>query len=285
MNNQPFWALPYEGMSSLVVSAEEWTSKDFIAEIRAWPRLPIVLTQPGEQEYSFKLRNFYQRHALWLKYSLLEMNPAEREELRVNLHFNHYAAGKPYADFSLAIRELCRQIYGKSPLLTQPPSFDHLWFLVEYSNYLQMMNHSGLLTGLPYSETGRTALSTDDAITSNHDSIRIYEQALVNNCLETQELSLGQDWRENCLNVLIAETILTAIKNKDRNLKRHCKQFLCSFHDYNAASERENFIIWYLVNGKLTKSTPGGKPIKLPVSEFRRPRGRPIGRQNRKKGL
>lgn len=276
---------PIEGVTKFSIPYHEWTTQAFIQSIRIWPVLPIVVARPGEQIYLAKLRKFYRLHSLWLEYSLIEMNASKREKLRVELQINNYGIGKADADFSIAIRELCRQVYGKSEFFTNAASFEHLWFLVEYSNCRQRMMHPGLLTGIPTTVKAGTVLSADDVINSNQSSIRIYEQALGNNYLETEELPSNEDWLEHFLNILIAQSVKTAIDNKDKDLKRHCMQFLHAFRTYNANLEYSDAPLWLLINGKIIKSLPGAKSIKLPFAKVPKSRGRPIGSQNKKKRI
>lgn len=285
MHIEPFWMAPFEGLNNLPVLIKDWTTQDFIREIRLWTRIPIVLEQFEEQKYLAKLQKIHLCHSLWLEYYLVEMPAYKREELRTIIHFSDCITGKADADFSLAMIEMCRQVFGKSELLTQAPSFEHLWFLGEYSKCLPKISHSGLLTGRPTCKIDNNTFSKDDIITANHESIRIYEQALIDNYLETEQISSNQDWCEEFVNILIAESVTTAIKNRDRDLKQHCRQFLKACRNYNAVIEGENFVVCYFINGQLHKSLPGGKSIPLPSTEAPRSVGRPIGSRNKKKGF
>ncbi len=283
-----FWLAPFENRG-FTTSPSAWTTQDFIAEIQAWPRLPIVLTHSGEKEYLGKLKAHYQNLSTWLEYSLVEMDASEREKLRLIIHFSNCVIAKPDADFSLAIREMCRQVYGKSELLTQSPSYEHLWFLVEYSNCLQMMKHPGLLTGIPTTREDGKVISKGDVQSDNANSIKIYKQALRNGFskknasgLETEEIPPEEDWREHFLNILIAEAVKTAIENQDQDLKQHCMQFLNAFSYYNRDPETSKHQLWHLIDGQLSESIPGRKSKQMLSAKRKRDIGRPIGSRNQK---
>lgn len=278
---------PYEGLKNFSISIEEWRTQDFIRAIGTWPRISILLLEPGEQAFLAKLRTFYSCHSQWLEYYLVEMPASTREELRIKLHFSNCISQKHEADFSLAILNLCQQVYGKSELLTSAPSYEHLFFLAEYSMYIQSTTSSGLTTGFPTKNRNGTVDSFNSMIANNHDTIRLYEKALKNNYLETEEISTDDpDWVEQFLNALIAESVNTAIKNKDRDLKHHCRQFLKAFCHYNATRESgQNTCLWQLINGQLGKSLPGDKPITLPSKKAKGIIGRPRGSLNKKKEI
>jgi len=287
MNDKPFWMVPYEGLKNFSISIEEWTTQDFIRAIGTWPRIHILLLEPGEQIFLTKLRTFYSCHSQWLEYYLVEMPASRREELRIKLHFTNCINQKTDADFSLAILNLCRQVYGKSELLTSAPSYEHLFFLAEYSMYTQNTTSSGLTTGFPAKNRDGEVLSFNSMIANNHDAIRLYEKALKNNYFEIEEISTDDpDWVEQFLNALIAESVNTAIKNRDRDLNYHCRQFLKAFYHYNAARESgQNAFLWQLINGQLGKSLPGDKPIALPSRKVKGIIGRPRGSLNKKKEI
>ncbi len=285
MSNKPFWMVPFEGLENSSISIEEWTTQDFIREISLWPQIPILLHKPGEKNFLADLRTSYSRHSQWLEYYFTEMPASRREELRIKL-LRNCLSQKPNADFSLAIRNLCRQVYGRSAVLTLAPSYEHLWFLAEYSIYQANIMSSGLITKFPAKTRNGKFLSFDSMITANHDSIRVYEKALENNYLEIKKLSTDKsDWVEQFLNALIAESVNTAIKNKDRDLKHHCLQFLKAFKHFNAIRERneQSDFLWQLVDGYLFKSLPGEKPIVLSSEKAKGTLGRRIGSQNKKK--
>jgi hypothetical protein len=282
MNNQyfdDFWLTPFNGTK--FSNPEAWTTQDFIGEIQLWPRLPIVLAYPKEQEYLIRLRKFYCSFSVWLNYSLVEMNASERENLRLIIHFTDDLRVKPDADFSLAIRSLCYQVYGKSKLFTLIPSFEHIWFLVEYSNCQQRIKHSGLLTGFPTTRENGKLLSKDSVTTRNSDSIKIYKKALRHGLLDTEKISPDHYWGEYFLNILIAESVKTALENQDEDLKHHCMEFLNSFSYYNRLLGGSTYQLSVLINGQETKSTVGKKSISL-INNKKHPKGRPIGSQNKK---
>lgn len=287
MNDKPFWMVPYEGLENFSIPIEEWRTQDFIRAISTWPRISILLLEPGEQAFLAELKTSYSWHSQWLEYYLVEMPASRREELRIKLYFSNCISQKTNADFSLAVLNLCRQVYGKSELLTSAPSYEHLFFLVEYSIYLASITSSGLITGFPAKTRDGKVLSFNSMIAANHNAIRVYEKALKNNYLEIEKLSTDNlDWVEQFLNALIAESVNTAIKNKDRDLKHHCRQFLKAFYHFNAIRESgQSDFLWQLINGQLGKSLPGDKPIASPFEKAKGIIGRPRGSLNKKKKL
>ena len=270
-----------------------WSTSDFIRAIREFsPYSPIRLDGKAEKTLRTRYTNHYDALADWLEYSLIEMPVGEREEFRQRVQLTYRVSAKPEADFSIAIRELCRQIHGRDTILSEAPSFEHLWFLAESSNCLLRSRIAGLFTAIPaFFNCGRRVTVANKKETAERNSVFIatFKEALKSGQLEEEELFPNEDWKENFLSILVIEAVKIAIKEDgDGDMSRHSTKFLKSFKDFTPVMSSSNYQGIYLAGdhliepGRCQKAMTASQSLSLCSPSERRSRGRPPKGQERK---
>lgn len=122
------------------------TLREYIGSFETLPeqflkhyRVKPMLLEAKELIDNYK--DFYSGRAAWLKHKLFNYN-LELPPILTQTHWSQY---EPYASISLAMLELSRATWVKSPRLQRfALSSEHLWFLWETSNFLCLVNEAGL---------------------------------------------------------------------------------------------------------------------------------------------
>jgi hypothetical protein len=215
-------------------SPSHWGMNEFIREMSFWGVTP-------DPEDNDPINRHYAGLTLWLMFDEL---PAGRSKdlMREILYCTKLIELKPCRDLSLARRMFAKQLYPLSELAQRAESEDHLWFCLEYSDYLM---------ALPNPDRGKE--SKEAIRTAKAEKIRYFrkaKKAAIAGSEYPQVLTIdqlqkdGKDWRQHIEDLLLSEAVKIfweyASDNITNDLKHHYTQYLSALAHHNAQTGHSN---------------------------------------------
>jgi hypothetical protein len=190
----------------------------------------------------------------------------------------------PYADFSLATMDYCRQAWMKIPVIQENlPQWETLWFGLELSACRKHLEISGII-GDP-KESDRDLMVKLSQIRGSNKFIKKCRQILKKKDLAEAygffAYRVGQFEEGQICIPYLGMGIITAIQESDKFLESHCLSFLSALSRFNLALTDPQY--------QIRAALPGGKEYisgdkkKPPGFGNKNANGRPFGNFKRVK--
>ena len=219
LSKDPLW-WHFEPNLKLTTSSPEpnnWTRTDFIKALSTW--------SPKEDTHPLLIpiiRGHYTGLAFWLL--LDEIRGSEKKNKLAGLLWNTSLVHLyPHVEFCQAKKKFAHAIFTKVKLAQCADDRDLLWLAIEYSSFLHK-NQLDYEQKTSWREPCTKLINTcQKAIDNGFD-----DEFPTIKYLQT----VGEDWREYIISLLVKHTIKTARKDKDENLKFACREFLASWDRY-----------------------------------------------------
>lgn len=191
----------------------------------------------------------------------------------------------PYADFSLATMDYCRQAWMKIPVIQENfPQWETLWFGLELSACRKRLEISGVIGDLK--ESNRDLMVKLPQIRSSNKFIKKCRQILKKKDLAAAygffAYRAGQFEAGQICIPCLGMGIITAIQESDKSLESHCLSFLSALSRFNLALTDDP-------RYQIRAALPGGKEYisgdkkKPPGFGNKNTSGRPVGNFKRVK--
>jgi hypothetical protein len=241
---------------------------EFIREMSHWRLIP----SPKDND---PINKHYTALALWLIFDEIQAGDL-KDKMRDFLHNTSLIDVKPCRDLSLSRRLFAKQLYPLSKLAKRARSEDHLWFCLEYSDFLKAFlspskNLSERNTSKEYNRTLKAERIKHFrlALKAGERGIE-YPEPLTIDQLQKDE----QDWRIWIEDLLLWDAIQLiwesdAGADTTKDLKHYCHRLLDALAHHNSRTGHSK-----------AYSHLG---IKEEVESERRSRGRPAKGNNVKK--
>ena len=202
----------------------QWRMEEFIREMSFW-RLKSDL------ENNDPVNGHYTGLALWHMFDET-MSGEEKDKMREILYCTNLIELKPYYDFSIAKRRLAKNIYPLSELAQRAADENHLWFCMEYSEYLNSLPDERKVS----KNTVRT--QTTEVIRNYKAALNAGKSGIEYPTLPTIDLLQreGEDWRLWVRELILSDAIRLCWEgniDETKDIEYHCRQYLNAWAHYN----------------------------------------------------